>query len=204
MRTTTTSGRSVRISRSRAIPSMPAMRTSAKTTSVGRWPRAASAAGASAAVSTACPTLRRKVARCSRMFRSSSTTRMVAISVGASAARKLEREAAPAPHVALEVDAATVRLHDVAHDGEPEAGRARLGAVGPLDEALEDPLALLGRDAGAGVAHRYQDGAVLRRGLHPHPATARRVAERVRDQVGERPAELGRIARDGDAAGGGR
>ena len=37
-----------------------------------------------------------------------------------------------------------MRLHDVAHDGEPETGGTRLAAVLPLHEALEDALALLG------------------------------------------------------------
>src|SRR5437870_8980976 len=94
------------------------------------------------------------------MFFSSSTTRMVAIVV--SAARQLEHEATPPPRFALDVDAATVRLHDVPDDREAEPGRPDLPAVRGLGEALEDPLALLGRDAGAGVRDRDQHRTGLR------------------------------------------
>ena len=75
--------------------------------------------------------------------------------------RQLEREAAPLPDLAVEEDATAVRLHDVAHDREPEARGARLAAVLPLHEALEDALALLGGDAGPGVGHADPDDAVV-------------------------------------------
>ena len=41
-----------------------------------------------------------------------------------SPSRQLDREAAALPDCAVEADAAAVGLHDVAHDGEPEARRA--------------------------------------------------------------------------------
>src|SRR5262245_51903336 len=87
------------------------------------------------------------------MFFSSSTTRMFAmrgrvLERAALCVRQLDREAAAAPALALEVDPAAVRLHHIAHDREAEAGCA---AVLALCEALEDPLALLGRDPGAAV-----------------------------------------------------
>src|SRR5206468_6051858 len=136
------------------------------------------------------------------MFFSSSTIRMVAIAED-SAPRQLEREAAALADLALQVDAAAVRLHDVAHDGEPEAGRAELAAVGTLHEALEDALPLVRRDAGPRVADGHPHRPVLRRRLDPDTPAAGRVAQRVRDQVGERPGDLGRITRDRHAAGGG-
>src|SRR2546427_11405573 len=135
------------------------------------------------------------------MFFSSSTIRMVAIAED-SAPRQLEREAAALADLALQVDAAAVRLHDVAHDGEPEAGRAELAAVGTLHEALEDALALLGGDAGPAVGDGHEHRALCRSGLDPNATAARRVAERVGDQVGEGPGDLGRVTRDGHAAGG--
>src|SRR5947199_5285418 len=100
------------------------------------------------------------------MFFSSSTIRMVAIAED-SAPRQLEREAAALADLALQVDAPAVRLHDVAHDGEPEAGGAELAAVGRLREALEDALPLVGRDAGARVAHGQEDAPVLDLGGDP-------------------------------------
>src|SRR5438552_18902578 len=100
------------------------------------------------------------------MFFSSSTIRMVAIAED-SAPRQLEREAAALADLALQVDAAAVRLHDVAHDGEPEAGRAGLGPVGALHEALEDALALVWRDAGAGVADGHPHRPVFPHRLDP-------------------------------------
>src|SRR5689334_14229925 len=94
------------------------------------------------------------------MFFVSSTTRIVAMN--GSAPWQLEREAAAGSGRAVEEDAAAVRLHDVAHDREAEAGGADLTAVRALREALEDALLLRGRDAGAGVADGDADGAVGR------------------------------------------
>src|SRR5205809_6776 len=196
--TTTASGRCRRISRSSARPSMPAMRTSEKTTSNSARPSAASAAGPSATASAVWPRPWTYVVRCVRMFFSSSTMRMDAMS----ATRQLEREPAPDADRAVEVDAPAVRLDDVAHDGEAETGRADVAALAGLDEAVEDAFLLIGRDPAAGVADRDDDGPVRRRGLDAHRAAGGRVAERVREQVGERPGELRGIARDREAPGG--
>src|SRR5882724_9325454 len=87
------------------------------------------------------------------MLISSSTIRMAAMS----SPRQLDGEARPAPGCALEVHAAAVSLHDVAHDGEAEAGGADLAARLVLGEALEDALLPLGGNAGAVVGHRQHD-----------------------------------------------
>src|SRR5215813_3859911 len=118
-----------------------------------------------------------------RMFFSSSTIRIVAIR---SPTRQLEREAAAMADLAVEPDPTAVGLHDVANDGETEAGRPGVPTVRELREALEDALALRGRDAGAVVGHREKHGIELRSGLYPDGAAARAVAKRVRDQVRER------------------
>ena len=98
------------------------------------------------------------------------------------------------------MDAPAVCLDDVAHDGEPEAGSADVAAVARLDEAVEDALLLIGRDAAPGVAHRDDDGPVGGPHLDPHRSARGRVAERVGEEVRQRPGELGRIAGDGQGA----
>src|SRR5207249_10768634 len=140
------------------------------------------------------PSPRTYVVRWLRMFFSSSTIRIDAMS----AARQLEREAASRADGALDVDAPAVRLDDVPHDGEAETGRADAAALAGLHEALEDALLLIGWDAVAGVGHRDDDRPVGGRRLDPHRAAGRRVADRVREQVGEGPCELGRFAVDGE------
>src|SRR5262245_12616715 len=109
------------------------------------------------------------------MFGSSSTMR----SVATSAPWQLEREARAATGRALEVHAAAVGLHDVAHDREAEAGGAELAAGTILRESFEDPFLLLGRDARSGVGHRDHDRILTHSGLDPDRPSGRRVAERV-------------------------
>src|SRR5690348_10023631 len=93
------------------------------------------------------------------MFFSSSTIRMVR-----SATRELQREPAPLPDLALELDPAAVGLDDVADDRQPEARRTQVAAaVRHLREALEDALPLRRRDAGTVVADRHEHGVRLRR-----------------------------------------
>src|SRR5207244_5197623 len=91
----------------------------------------------------------------------------------------------------------------VADDGEAEprgADRPRLA----LREPLEDALALVRRDARAAVGDDYPYLAVVRGRLDRHPSAARRVAERVRHQVRERPRELRGVAGDRHAVADGR
>src|SRR5262245_11825793 len=119
------------------------------------------------------------------MFFSSSTTRTLAMR---RSYRELDRKSASASDLALEEDAPAVRLHDVANDREAEP---RCPGILALDEALEDPLALTRRDSRTAVRHRGPHGAVVCGGRDPDRAAARRVAQRVPDQVRDRPAELG-------------
>ena len=63
------------------------------------------------------------------------------------------------------VSVAAVARHDLAHDGQPEAG-ALVGAL-RREERLEDLLEVLGRDAGAGVARPRRSRGCRRRSGGP-------------------------------------
>src|SRR5947207_12856158 len=70
--------------------------------------------------------------------------------------REMQADRGPARQHALGLDASAVRLHQVLHDGEPDA-RPALVAGPPLvyaTEPLEDTRQLFRCDAGAGGAHR--------------------------------------------------
>src|SRR5581483_4749425 len=130
------------------------------------------------------------------MFFSSSTIRTFAMSP----AGQLDGEAAAVPDLAVERDPAAMCLDDIADDRKPEPRGPGVAAFGRLDEPLEDALTLLGPDAGPRVDDRQQDGAVLGGERDPDFAAAGRVAQRVRDQVRQRPGELRLVARDGESA----
>src|SRR5439155_16638344 len=119
---------------------------------------------ASAVASAVWPSPRTYVVRWLRMFFSSSTIRIDAMS----AARQLEREAASRADRALDVDAPAVRLDDVPHDGEAETGRADVAALAGLHEALEDPLLLIGWNTVVGFVHRDVDRPCRGLLLHEH------------------------------------
>src|SRR4030095_13810830 len=106
-----------------------------------------------------------------------------------SAARQVEREAAPPADLAVEMDAASMRLHDVADDGEAEPSCPPSPLVA-LHEPFEYPLALLPGDARAAVRDDDPNRALIRDRLHRHAAATRCVTERVRDQVRKRPGQL--------------
>ena len=89
------------------------------------------------------------------MLRSSSMIRTDAIGVTLRGSSSVKR--VPSPRRALQVHPTAVGLHDVAHDREAEAGGADVSPLpGKLRKALEHPFALLGCDAGTGVAHRQR------------------------------------------------
>src|SRR5262245_53628083 len=87
------------------------------------------------------------------------------------------------------MDAASMRLHDVADDGEAEPGGPLLPLV-TLHEPFEYPLARLGGDARAAVRDDDPDRAVTRDPLDRDTAATRCVPERIRDQVRKRPGQL--------------
>src|SRR5262245_41389032 len=112
-----------------------------------------------------------------------SSSTMSTFAIGSSSVtRQLEREAAAPADLALEPDAASVGLHDVADDGEPEAGGPH-HALGSLHEPLEYPVALLGRDAGARIGDDHPYRAVVRRRVDPDSPAAWGIAKGVHHQV---------------------
>src|SRR5207247_3576967 len=83
-------------------------------------------------------------------------------------------------------DVSTLQLGEQPGDRETEAGAAQLAAAGLVDpeEAVEDPLDVLGRDAGSRVSHARPDHIpVLPQ--RERDAAARRVADRVGREVQE-------------------
>src|SRR6266568_4532484 len=92
-----------------------------------------------------------------------------------------EREGGALAWLALHLDATLERARDLAADGEAQPGAlaARLGGV----EGLEDALALLGRDAGAGVRHLQRQQAVVAAGAHGQLAALPHGVDRVGDEV---------------------
>src|SRR3546814_8318937 len=82
-------------------------------------------------------------------------------------------------------------------EAEAAAGGATAGVE--ANEALQHPLAILGRDAGAAVGHCEVRSVVDPSEAHADLAAARAVLHRVVEQVGERLAEQLAMAADGDA-----
>src|SRR5579862_348180 len=113
-----------------------------------------------------------------------------------SAAWQFQREATAATHLAGEMYPSAVCLHDVAYDGEAQAGRADVTAGRKLCEAFEDALPLLRRNSRSRVTHRDQHHIRLRGDLRAHPSCRRRIANGVGKQVRQRPGEFCRITGD--------
>src|SRR5437868_8083337 len=90
-----------------------------------------------------------------------------------------------------QVDARAVALRDLVDDREAEAAALRRVLVQPV-EALEDPLALVDRNAGTVVA--YLEDRPLRLGARGDADHARAVARRVVDDVRGELAQQERIA----------
>ena len=91
----------------------------------------------------------------------------------------------------MDVDRAAVRLSDLPHDREPEsaaAARTRAPVVG-APEAVEDPLAVLGRDPGAVVRDGKPGPAVDLPVREPDARPLGRHAHGVVEQVRDRPLE---------------
>ena len=86
-------------------------------------------------------------------------------------------------------------LGDAADDRQPEPA-ARLTSPRPAVEAVEDPRALGGRDSFSRIADGDEGHRVGAAGDHIHPSAARRVAQRIADQVGEQDAQRIGVAAD--------
>src|SRR6516164_6155671 len=83
--------------------------------------------------------------------------------------------------IICDADAAAMREHDFADDGEAEAG-AFLLFTRAAPEPLENVLAILWRHAAAAIGHFDAAGTIDR---HVHFRSRRRVSDRVLDQVPE-------------------
>src|SRR5439155_27065841 len=103
--------------------------------------------------------------------------------------RKREADPRAAARAVLGPDAAAVRLDEAARDRQPEAGTAAAARSGCVaaPEAVEHPPHGLGREALARVLDR--EPHLRRAGLDADGdgAVARRVPQRVRDEVEENP-----------------
>src|SRR6476620_5346973 len=115
---------------------------------------------------------------------------------GAGADRDPQREGRAGTFLGVDRDAAAVVGGHVAHDGQAQAGAARLPAAGPVDavEALEDAVEVARRDADAVVPHDDVDPRAVRMGGHLDGAAGVGVLHAVLDQVGHRRHELAAIA----------
>jgi hypothetical protein len=95
--------------------------------------------------------------------------------------------------LAHELGAAAVRFGDGAHDREPEPGATAIEAG--ADEAAEKARPHVAHDLTL-APHREGDVGRAAAHLHLHRRVRRRVDERVVEQVGDGPAEPGRVPAD--------
>src|SRR4051794_18563851 len=93
-----------------------------------------------------------------------------------------EREARPRGLAVGEDELAAHALGQLAADRQAEAEAALRAGGAAAVEALEDVLALLGRDARPVVGHLDADVAALPRGAQRHGLAGRAVAQRVVEQ----------------------
>src|SRR4029079_5012439 len=103
------------------------------------------------------------------------------------------------PRPVLRPDAALVCLDDLLGDGEAKARILPEGLLAALAvgvEALEDPLELVGPDAGTVILHHDLDGTVPPARDHPHRAVLAAERAGVVDQVVENLAEAAVVADD--------
>src|SRR5271154_6473977 len=101
--------------------------------------------------------------------------------------RKLDGEFAALIGTVYE-DAAAVSLDDILGDRQTESRGAGSDSIGtPLGETFKDALANFGRDTGAGVDDRQLQILLDPFGDYIDRAAARRVAQRVADQIRQHP-----------------
>src|SRR6185503_18660384 len=102
---------------------------------------------------------------------------------------------AAASRAVLDGNACGVTRSDLAHDGEAQSA-ARSRRAGNAVEALEDAAALRRRNSRAVVLDFEERVAIAPSGAHGDASAARRILDRVVDQVGERFAQEEGIAFD--------
>ena len=158
---------------------LPATRTRSR-------PRRARASEARSTASSCCRARSRSSRRsCGARCRACASAPARAPRSGARLCRaRRDRERRPSPGRAVERDAAAVRLHDLAHDEQPEPEPAHLEVARRPLEREEDPLLVRGRDPGPVVVHRDLARARVGADAHVHPR-ARHVLRRVQDEVRE-------------------
>src|SRR5258705_8930553 len=138
--------------------------TSRTTRSKGSLEAPRSPVSPSAACSTRWPSLARRPLSASRRPGSSSTSRIRLRTLLLHCGRPLrfrggrgqhEREGAPRPRGALDLDRSPVRVHDALHEVETEAaaGHARGQGLPPPIEGLEYPALFAARNPRAAIAH---------------------------------------------------
>src|SRR5688572_28747543 len=125
------------------------------------------------------------------LLRQASAVRRTSIST--LSMRKCYPNSAAATRAILDGNARCVTRRDLAHDGEAKpASRAR--RAGHAVEALEHVAALLRGNSRAVVLDFEERVAIASAGAHGDAPAARRILDRVMDQVGERFAQEERIA----------
>src|SRR5262249_58537172 len=88
----------------------------------------------------------------------------------------------PPPWIICDADTAVMRPHDLADDGEAEAGAFLLFAPA-APEPFENVLSILRWHAAAAIGHFNPAGAIDR---HGHFCSSRRVNDRVLNQISQR------------------
>src|SRR6476619_3213201 len=114
--------------------------------------------------------------------------------------RKRDGEPCPLTDPARDVDAAAVRLGQLARDGEAKAGTG-LGTLGSLKELVEDEGQIRLGDPAPAILDRDGDGALAGAGRDGDVRAGRCVLDPVPDQVREHLADPVLVARDGRVAG---
>ena len=106
-----------------------------------------------------------------------------------------DAESRPAAGGIVQGDGAAVQLHQPPGDGKPQPAAALAAGVAAHHKGLEDGPGPLGRDTFAVVRHREQDGLGPRFQRHGQQGAQTVVAQRVADQIVQRPAELEGVQR---------
>src|SRR5499426_616052 len=101
--------------------------------------------------------------------------------------RKGQQNRRPAAQLALGGHTPALCFDEMFHDGEPQAGPPLLARTAGIDsvESLKNASQVLGGDSASRVADSHENVSTRRRSEDAHPATGRRVTQRVVEQIGE-------------------